>query len=144
MFDSQKIASSKRFSAIGILNVLAVVLIIAALIMLFAGAFAGLSPTGQALLTLVKLSGWPIIVHVRQATVGNAGGFGLSGTNSSGQVPRMSSNSELVDRDTPDDALKKQGAHGDSYELVFSDEFETDGRTFYEGDDRKRLLPAFI
>lgn len=41
----------------------------------------------------------------------------------------------LVDPDTPDSAKSRTGFDGEEYELVFSDEFETDGRTFYPGDD---------
>jgi hypothetical protein len=41
----------------------------------------------------------------------------------------------LVDPDTPRSALKKIGEFGDEYELVFSDEFNDNNRTFYEGDD---------
>ncbi|KAJ7498598.1 beta-glucan synthesis-associated [Mycena latifolia] len=36
---------------------------------------------------------------------------------------------------TPSDALTRKGFDGESYTLVFSDEFEADGRTFYPGDD---------
>lgn len=36
---------------------------------------------------------------------------------------------------TPDSAKKRTGFDGEEYELVFSDEFETPGRTFYPGDD---------
>ena len=43
--------------------------------------------------------------------------------------------SGLIDPDTPDYAMGKLGEFGDEYELVFSDEFNTPYRTFYEGDD---------
>lgn len=36
---------------------------------------------------------------------------------------------------TPDAARTRKGFDGYEYELVFSDEFETDGRSFYPGDD---------
>lgn len=42
---------------------------------------------------------------------------------------------ELIDPDTPDDAKKRTGFDGEDYELVFSDEFNVDGRTFFPGDD---------
>ena len=42
---------------------------------------------------------------------------------------------QLIDRDTPDSAKTRTGFDGQEYELVFSDEFNTDGRTFYPGDD---------
>lgn len=56
-------------------------------------------------------------------------------TNSTGQVPDIPNFRGLVDRDTPTDVYTKTGADGHEYTLVFSDEFETDGRTFYDGDD---------
>ncbi|KAG2413279.1 beta-glucan synthesis-associated protein KRE6 [Aspergillus terreus] len=43
--------------------------------------------------------------------------------------------SGLIDPDTPKDALKKTSADGKEWTLVFSDEFTTPGRTFYDGDD---------
>lgn len=43
--------------------------------------------------------------------------------------------SGLIDPDTPKTALRKKGEYGDEYELVFSDEFNDNNRTFYEGDD---------
>lgn len=42
---------------------------------------------------------------------------------------------QLVDPDTPDSAKTRTGFDGEDYELVFSDEFNVDGRTFYPGDD---------
>lgn len=44
----------------------------------------------------------------------------------------------LIDPDTPTDAYTKEpfnSAMGKTMELVFSDEFNVDGRTFYPGDD---------
>ncbi|KAI4215767.1 MAG: hypothetical protein LQ351_001754 [Letrouitia transgressa] len=41
----------------------------------------------------------------------------------------------LIDPDTPDSAKSKKAADGTNLKLVFSDEFNTDGRTFYPGDD---------
>jgi beta-glucanase (GH16 family) len=41
----------------------------------------------------------------------------------------------LIDRDTPQSAMHRKGEFGDEYELVFSDEFNDNNRTFYEGDD---------
>ncbi|KAI8941820.1 hypothetical protein NX059_003020 [Plenodomus lindquistii] len=41
----------------------------------------------------------------------------------------------LIDPDTPDKFKKKKGQFGDDYVLVFSDEFNENNRTFYEGDD---------
>lgn len=41
----------------------------------------------------------------------------------------------LIDDDTPEDAKTRTGWDGEDYVLVFSDEFNTDGRSFYRGDD---------
>ena len=42
----------------------------------------------------------------------------------------------LVDPDTPEDALTKKTSKDATWKLVFSDEFNAAGRTFYEGDDQ--------
>jgi beta-glucanase (GH16 family) len=66
------------------------------------------------------------------------GGFNLGGTNASGQVPDFATNFQLIDHDTPASAYSR-GAYtpgsNTEYVLVFSDEFNTDGRSFYPGDD---------
>ncbi|THC89742.1 hypothetical protein EYZ11_010807 [Aspergillus tanneri] len=41
----------------------------------------------------------------------------------------------LIDPDTPASAMKKKATDGKEWELVFSDEFNVPGRTFYDGDD---------
>jgi len=64
------------------------------------------------------------------------GGFNLGGINATGQVPSMSGNWGLIDLDTPEDAYTFPAYRdGEELQLVFSDEFNTDGRTFYAGDD---------
>jgi beta-glucanase (GH16 family) len=40
---------------------------------------------------------------------------------------------DLIDRDTPQSAMTRTGFDGQEYDLVFSDEFNTDGRTFNPG-----------
>jgi hypothetical protein len=49
----------------------------------------------------------------------------------------MSGNWGLIDAETPREAYKKPSYMDSSQEmtLVFSDEFNVDGRTFYPGDD---------
>ncbi len=47
----------------------------------------------------------------------------------------------LIDPDTPDSAKSRQAMSGDYWKLVFSDEFNAEGRTFYEGDDQFWLGP---
>lgn len=43
---------------------------------------------------------------------------------------------DLVDPDTPADVLTRKTTKGETWKLVFSDEFNAEGRTFYEGDDQ--------
>nr|POE94453.1 beta-glucan synthesis-associated protein kre6 [Quercus suber] len=43
--------------------------------------------------------------------------------------------SSLIDEDTPKSAMTRKGVMGDTYNLVFSDEFNALNRTFYPGDD---------
>jgi len=54
-------------------------------------------------------------------------------------VPETIGNFGLIDPATPSDAYTRVGITGANkgvtYDLVFSDEFEVDGRSFYEGDD---------
>lgn len=63
------------------------------------------------------------------------GGFNLGGINATGQVPTMPGNYALIDKDTPKDVYQKPSWLDPSVEmqLVFSDEFNTEGRTFYPG-----------
>lgn len=55
--------------------------------------------------------------------------------NSTGQAPVLLQMPELIDSDTPEEAKTRTGFDGKSYSLVFSDEFNKDGRTFFPGDD---------
>jgi hypothetical protein len=48
----------------------------------------------------------------------------------------------LVDARTPDAARTIKGVNGETLTLVFSDEFEEDGRTFYPGDDPYFTAPS--
>lgn len=51
------------------------------------------------------------------------------------QIPEMPTYRGLIDPDTPQDALTRTGFDGKEYQLVFSDEFNVDGRQFYAGMD---------
>ncbi|KDR65838.1 hypothetical protein GALMADRAFT_260035 [Galerina marginata CBS 339.88] len=85
---------------------------------------------------LTLFAGYPIFSHFTQHKQTTQGAFNLGGTNASGQVPLMSGNFALIDEDTPKDAYTKASYEtGEEWELVFSDEFNTDGRSFYAGDD---------
>lgn len=84
-----------------------------------------------ALITL--FAGYPIAAWYR---VGHPSGpgYNLGGINGTGQIPVLNV-PRLIDADTPQSAYSRTGFDGQGYSLVFSDEFNTEGRTFYEGDD---------
>lgn len=101
------------FSARGWINAMTLFLIVVGLITLFAG--------------------YPIIwffTHPKPSVRG----FNIGGINGSGQIPDLQI-PPLIDPDTPSSAYARTGNDGKKYNLVFSDEFETEGRTFYPGDD---------
>jgi beta-glucan synthesis-associated protein KRE6 len=65
------------------------------------------------------------------------GGFNIGGANATGQLPSMVGNFALIDLETPQTAYT-HNSYSDptqEFQLVFSDEFNTDGRSFYPGDD---------
>lgn len=58
------------------------------------------------------------------------------------QYPQLAAiRTSLVDPDTPDTAMTRQAKDGSDWELVFSDEFNAEGRSFYEGDDQYWTAP---
>jgi beta-glucan synthesis-associated protein KRE6 len=82
-------------------------------------------------------AGYPLISFFTTHPPSTLGGFNFGGINASGQVPSMNGNWGLIDLETdhrfytiPSYFNPKQ-----EMQLVFSDEFNTDGRTFYPGDD---------
>lgn len=81
-----------------------------------------------ALVTL--FAGYPLISWARRGKP-----WSPAHVNATGQVPDISSLPSLIDPDTPTDQLTRTGFDGHDYELVFSDEFNLDGRSFYPGDD---------
>ncbi|SPO38112.1 related to KRE6 - glucan synthase subunit [Pseudozyma flocculosa] len=85
---------------------------------------------------LALFAGYPVISFLERDVLSNKGGFGLGGTNASGQVPLLPINRDLVDPDTPQEARTRMTVDGKKkMVLVFSDEFNQDGRSFYPGDD---------
>ncbi|KAJ3875507.1 glycoside hydrolase family 16 protein [Lentinula edodes] len=83
---------------------------------------------------LALFIGYPVLTYVSniQTTTAALNALGINGT---GQVPEIG-NFGLIDLETPDDAYTKtSNRDGSEWQLVFSDEFNTDGRTFYPGDD---------
>ncbi len=83
---------------------------------------------------ITLFAGFPIVTYYTR-TVNTVAGFNLGGINSTGQIPDLPGLPSLIDADTPTDVYSRTGSDGKKYNLVFSDEFNTDGRTFYPGDD---------
>jgi beta-glucan synthesis-associated protein KRE6 len=83
---------------------------------------------------LTLFAGYPII-HYYTTARSAASGYNLGGINYTGQVPTLPGLPRLIDPDTPASAQHRVGSDGLTYDLVFSDEFNTDGRTFWPGDD---------
>ncbi|THH28900.1 hypothetical protein EUX98_g5283 [Antrodiella citrinella] len=85
-----------------------------------------------ALLALFVL--YPVLTFFHN----NARNLAIDGNiriNATGQAPVLINLPQIIDPDTPSDAKQRTGNDGQAYNLVFSDEFNTDGRTFYPGDD---------
>ncbi|RDB16789.1 Beta-glucan synthesis-associated protein KRE6 [Hypsizygus marmoreus] len=101
----------------------------------------GLSNFGCLLLLCIGLvalfAGYPLISHFTKNEQTMQGGFNLGGINATGQIPTMAGNFGLIDVDTPKEVYSKPAwTKGTSeLQLVFSDEFDIDGRSFYPGDD---------
>ena len=51
---------------------------------------------------------------------------------------------EPIDEATPKDARTRTGFDGNEYELVFSDEFEVEGRTFWPGEFFTIIISLFF
>jgi len=115
-----KLMCGNFFSLRGILNMGAVVILALALVTIF-GVLPVLTYYGSHTAT-------------KQLAV-NSGGFNLGGINGSGQVPLIHNLAGLIDPTTPNSVMSRTGFDGTQYNLVFSDEFNTDGRTFWPGDD---------
>ncbi|KAG9082147.1 hypothetical protein FRC07_014296, partial [Ceratobasidium sp. 392] len=104
------------FSVRGLINVGCLALVVLALVMLFAG--------------------YPILTYFLRTPQSTLGGYNLGGINASGQVPDMLLGRGLIDPDTPKSAYTRTSfVNGQTYDLVFSDEFNVEGRSFYPGDD---------
>ncbi|GAA5961799.1 hypothetical protein JCM21900_003313 [Sporobolomyces salmonicolor] len=107
--------SCTAFSLRGWLNVAGILVLVVGLVTLFAG--------------------YPIIQWATSRALSTYGAFNLGGINASGQVPNIPGLPSLIDSATPSSALSRTGFDGEKYVLVFSDEFNNDGRTFWPGDD---------
>lgn len=102
------------FSARGWFNASAIFILMVGLIMLFAG--------------------YPILSYYKRKQVSTAG-YNLGGINGTGQIPKLPGMPTLIDDDTDSSVYSRKGSDGKMYNLVFSDEFNKEGRSFYPGDD---------
>ncbi|OJA18043.1 hypothetical protein AZE42_06797 [Rhizopogon vesiculosus] len=89
------------------------------------------------MLMLMLFLVFPVFTHLSKKKPTAQGGFNLGGINATGQIPSMPGNRSLIDIDTPKEAYTKASYMNpnDNWDLVFSDEFNVDGRSFYPGDD---------
>jgi len=86
--------------------------------------------------TIALFAGYPIISYLTESSLSTKGAYNLGGINATGQIPDIPEVARLIDPDTPQDVMTRTGFDGnDDWQLVYSDEFNKDGRTFYEGDD---------
>jgi hypothetical protein len=84
---------------------------------------------------LVLFAGYPIIHYASTHGADSFGAYRLGGVNATGQLPELPGLPRPLDPETPQSAYTRVGTDGVKYDLVFSDEFNTDGRSFYPGDD---------
>jgi len=76
-----------------------------------------------------------MVAYFTSSQFTNEGGWSSVTTNATGQIPDIG-NFGLIDKDTPIDVYNIESyKDGSEMVLVFSDEFNRDGRTFYPGDD---------
>lgn len=77
-----------------------------------------------------------VLVNKGKQTSGEEDVLGSPGTNETGPPPEIPGMRGLIDRDTPQEAYTHISLEdGSEWDLVFSDEFNTEGRSFYPGDD---------
>lgn len=77
---------------------------------------------------------YPVVLAAIHHAMSKNGGFNLGGINATGQV--MEGRFSLIDKDTPQEVYTKTSPYDNrQLQLVFSDEFNIDGRTFWPGDD---------
>ncbi|GAA5864260.1 hypothetical protein JCM8547_001311 [Rhodosporidiobolus lusitaniae] len=105
----------------------------------FQGLLSLAAVIGLALAIVMLFAGWPILNWAETTFAGNVSVSyyedGAIVDNAPNITNRMSVNDGLIDPDTPTSAYTKEGVNGQTLQLVFSDEFETDGRLFYPGMD---------
>ncbi|CAK5265555.1 unnamed protein product [Mycena citricolor] len=79
---------------------------------------------------------FPVVTHFRNQAKSNAAAAAANGGVNNAQLQNIS-NVRLIDVHTPKEAYTINGYHDSTQpmKLVFSDEFEVEGRSFYPGDD---------
>lgn len=102
-------------------------------------SFAGIVNTftlAAIVIVLVGLfGGWPIYRYVIDGGFPTTEAVYTNNPNTSSSTTGVPNMPTLIDATTPDFAKTRTGFDGDTYNLVFSDEFNTSGRTFWPGDD---------
>jgi len=98
----------------------------------------GIPTIGCLLLLILCLVGlflgFPLQDAIRKSFMPKNGGYNLGGINATGQI--MEGVYAMVDKETPQNVRTKVSpVDGRTMQLVFSDEFNQDGRTFWPGDD---------
>ena len=84
---------------------------------------------------LMLFAGYPILSHFATSSdFLEKLGLGVGGTNGTGQIPQLPIR-PLIDTATPPANQAWKNPQGTKYQLVFSDEFNEEGRTFWPGDD---------
>ncbi|KAL8797148.1 MAG: hypothetical protein Q9195_000615 [Heterodermia aff. obscurata] len=85
---------------------------------------------------LILFIGYPILTFVKKYTDPPDPCKSDINCIGDGKAPLLKNmRTNLIDPDTPKAAHTKKVADGTTWNLAFSDEFNTDGRTFYPGDD---------
>ncbi len=89
-------------------------------------------------------AGYPLITFFTKHPLSTLGGFNLGGINATGQIASIPGNWALIDKDTPQSAYSKPSyaEDGVTLDLVFSDEFNVDGRSFYPGGKNGFIMTA--
>ncbi|GAA5973131.1 hypothetical protein JCM11641_006283 [Rhodosporidiobolus odoratus] len=104
----------KGLGAMGLLNVVSVILLMCGIVFLFAG--------------------WPVMNWAVQTFGYNTSMSYYDDAAVVSGAPNIT-NRAMIDPDTPTSAYTKMGSDGVEMQLVFSDEFNVDGRLFYPGMD---------
>ncbi|WPH04178.1 Hypothetical protein R9X50_00706600 [Acrodontium crateriforme] len=94
---------------------------------------------GLALITigiLILFIGYPILTFVQKAVHPQGESCSSNPNCVRGDVALLKNiRTSAIDPDTPASAMTRKDDNGNTQNLVFSDEFNTDGRTFYDEDD---------